>query len=403
MAGVFRSGLEAGAIIFKAIFDDSGLDEGIEDVAEKATGLTGVMGKLKIAMGTAFTAKAVIDVGSALLETSASLQALDAQFDQVFKNEENAKALEMLNAQSEELGIHADRIKSSYSQLGAQMKGAGMESAQALEATEKATRLAADAAAFYDITLEEATARVSSFMKGNFEAGDSLGVYTNAAQMGVKANEVFGKSWQDLTEAEKQWLLLDTVEKTYELNGAAGQATREQDSWANVTANLSAEWQRFLSIVGEPVLTVVTEMVKLLADALGVLVEDVKSFMGWFNDAAEKVGGFISGIREKIKGFGGIKASVTTNANVPKLATGAVIPPNSEFLAILGDQKHGTNIEAPLSTIEKAVENVLARRGGTGGGVTVLEIDGRELARVMAPYNSGESMRTGVRLMEGRT
>ena len=46
---------------------------------------------------------------------------------------------------------------------------------------------------------------------------------------------------------------------------------------------------------------------------------------------------------------------------IPALATGAVIPPNREFLAVLGDQKHGTNIEAPLSTIEQAVENVMKR------------------------------------------
>lgn len=49
--------------------------------------------------------------------------------------------------------------------------------------------------------------------------------------------------------------------------------------------------------------------------------------------------------------------------SLPRLARGAVIPANHEFLAVLGDQKSGTNIEAPLSTIEEAVENVLSRRG----------------------------------------
>jgi|GEM_PF-3682715 len=44
---------------------------------------------------------------------------------------------------------------------------------------------------------------------------------------------------------------------------------------------------------------------------------------------------------------------------IPQLAQGAVIEPNSPFLAILGDQRRGTNIEAPLSTIEAAVESVI--------------------------------------------
>lgn len=68
---------------------------------------------------------------------------------------------------------------------------------------------------------------------------------------------------------------------------------------------------------------------------------------------------------------------------IPALAAGAVIPPNREFLAVLGDQRRGTNIEAPLSTIEQAVENVFARMGGNGGGdihITV-ELDGRVVAR----------------------
>lgn len=45
--------------------------------------------------------------------------------------------------------------------------------------------------------------------------------------------------------------------------------------------------------------------------------------------------------------------------SIPRLAKGAVIPPNNEFMAILGDQKRGTNIEAPLETIQDAVALVL--------------------------------------------
>ena len=44
---------------------------------------------------------------------------------------------------------------------------------------------------------------------------------------------------------------------------------------------------------------------------------------------------------------------------VNTIAQGAVIPPNREFMAVLGDQKHGTNIEAPLETIQEAVALVM--------------------------------------------
>lgn len=49
-------------------------------------------------------------------------------------------------------------------------------------------------------------------------------------------------------------------------------------------------------------------------------------------------------------------------ASVPYLASGAVIPPNAPFMAVLGDQRHGTNIEAPLSTIQEAVRNELGNQ-----------------------------------------
>ncbi len=68
---------------------------------------------------------------------------------------------------------------------------------------------------------------------------------------------------------------------------------------------------------------------------------------------------------------------------LPKLANGAVIPPNQQFAAILGDQRSGVNIEAPLATIEKALQNVLDR-SGMGGDVHITVesvLDGKVIAR----------------------
>lgn len=59
-----------------------------------------------------------------------------------------------------------------------------------------------------------------------------------------------------------------------------------------------------------------------------------------------------------------------TLRRIPELAQGAVIPPNKEFMAVLGDQSHGTNIEAPLDTIKQAVAEVM----GTGGNAEVIAL-----------------------------
>ena len=63
---------------------------------------------------------------------------------------------------------------------------------------------------------------------------------------------------------------------------------------------------------------------------------------------------------------------------IPALARGAVLPANKPFLALVGDQSSGTNVEAPLSTIKQAVREVLEENGsGYGSDITIpVYIDG---------------------------
>lgn len=83
---------------------------------------------------------------------------------------------------------------------------------------------------------------------------------------------------------------------------------------------------------------------------------------------------------------------------IPKLASGAVIRGGNPFMAILGDQRAGqTNVEAPLSTIEKAVENAMSRRGYDGGNLTInLNWDGETFARVSLQDFLSEMKRQGL-------
>lgn len=94
------------------------------------------------------------------------------------------------------------------------------------------------------------------------------------------------------------------------------------------------------------------------------------------------------------------------NFEIPALAKGAVIPPNREFLAVLGDQRSGTNVEAPLATIEQAVANVMNRMnigGRTSNQPVILQIGEREFGRFVVDLGEEEYQRRGVRLVEART
>ena len=101
---------------------------------------------------------------------------------------------------------------------------------------------------------------------------------------------------------------------------------------------------------------------------IGVSVGNViaSAFRGVVNgvlNAIEKILNFplksINKLINIINKIPGINLGTLPTFNLPRLAKGAVIPPRQEFAAILGDQKHGTNIEAPLDTIKQANREVL--------------------------------------------
>lgn len=117
---------------------------------------------------------------------------------------------------------------------------------------------------------------------------------------------------------------------------------------------------------------------------------------------------FVGGIISTIAGWFGADWDLHWDAQaplipeipkyIPKLARGAVIPPNREFLAVLGDQKEGTNIEAPLQTIVDAFNVALDSRGSSGEPI-VIELNGRELGRAVLEEGDRERRRVGSRLV----
>ncbi len=117
-----------------------------------------------------------------------------------------------------------------------------------------------------------------------------------------------------------------------------------------------------------------------IKDIFSGIINSISSTLETFvNGASSMINGLI-GAFNKITGIVGIPSiPYIPKLNIPKLATGAVIPPNAPFMAMLGDQKHGTNIKAPLDTIKQAVREVVG--SGNSGGMYqfIAQIDGRTI------------------------
>lgn len=130
-----------------------------------------------------------------------------------------------------------------------------------------------------------------------------------------------------------------------------------------------------------------------LLSGLKAAWESVKTWVAnavsWFgnkfveaqNSIARSNSGRSGGFGTRSGGFGSpSRAPSISRISAPALARGAVIPPNKEFLAVLGDQKSGTNIETPLATMVEAFKQAMAELGG-GATTVVIQLDGKEIAR----------------------
>lgn len=127
-------------------------------------------------------------------------------------------------------------------------------------------------------------------------------------------------------------------------------------AWNAMAATVSAVWARITATVNSAV-SALRSTVQGLASALGSLLDGVLATIGRVGSAAS---GAIASAGQWISGRSANPGLYAAPLPLPALAAGAVIPPNRQFLALLGDQRHGTNVEAPLATIQQAVAEVMA-------------------------------------------
>lgn len=227
----------------------------------------------------------LVEVGKEALEAAAQMQASNAQFTTVFGDMET-QAREALNAIGQEMDIVPERLQGSFTQMASFAKTSGLDTAEALDLTSRATRAAADGAAFYDKSIESVTESLQSFLKGNFANDAALGISATETTRNAAANELYGKSFKDLSEAQKQLTLLQMVEDGNKLSGALGQAARESDGLENVMGNLKQAGTNALSAIGQPLLEMMipvfqtlATIVKGVAELFNSLPDPVKDFI----------------------------------------------------------------------------------------------------------------------------
>nr|DAY68063.1 MAG TPA: minor tail protein [Caudoviricetes sp.] len=246
--------------------ENSAANQAIDETTQKAHGSGQKIGNAFTSIGekslalsqkmTAISAGATGLLG-VMVKSAADVKAMNAQFEQTFAGVEG-KASAAMQRVADSSGIIETRLKGVGTKLYAFAKTTGMDTPQALSMMERSLQVAADSAAYYDRSLDETTESLQSFLKGNFENDAALGLSCTETTRNAAANKLYGKSYMELSEAQKQLTLLQMVEDANKLSGAMGQAARESDGWENIVGNLKEALKQLAASIGETILPTVT-------------------------------------------------------------------------------------------------------------------------------------------------
>lgn len=198
--------------------------------------------------------------------------------------------------------------------------------------------------------------------------------------------------WEDITQGWNDfWANIGTA-----LDSAAADIQQGwNDAWTAVSDFVSDIWDG----ITDTIETAINGIIGLVNGMISAIVGGVNGVIGVLNGfgfdvpewAQDKLG------VERV----GFNIDPITAPQIPYLAQGAVIPANHEFLAVLGDQTNGTNIEAPLATIQQALAEVMEAYTGQQDITIRFAGDLAQLARVLKPYIDKEENRRGAKLVTG--
>lgn len=198
--------------------------------------------------------------------------------------------------------------------------------------------------------------------------------------------------WEDVTTAWSNfWKGLSLL---LSMAGAALNAVWTA-AWSALADTVSSIWDGITSVVRGAV----NDIIRIINGMISAIVGGMNAVIGLLNGFSFDVPEFAQDALGTAKV--GFNIDPITAPQIPYLAQGAVIPANHEFLAVLGDQTNGTNIEAPLATIQQALAEVMEAYTGPQDITIRFAGDLAQLARVLKPYIDKEENRRGAKLVTG--
>lgn len=319
-----------GTIAVKNEEANQSIDETKEKAESAESGISGAFKKIGAAVVTYLAVDKIIEFGKSITEAAASVAAEQSAFEQIMGDYSNT-AQQKVNEIADATGMVDTRLTPYMTSMTAKFKGLGFDIDEATTLASDGLTVAADAAAFWDKSLDESMDGLNSFVNGNYEGGEAIGLFANDTQMAsyaVKQGIVSEtKEWANLDEARKQATRLQYAQDMMKASGATGQAAKEADQYANVQANLTEKWRQFKAQIGEPVLQ---NIVLPAMEKLSGLVDTASA-------AFEKASGFVSEHKNEISLLGGVLLSAAAGVGAFLLVInwGSIMTAATQAITIL--------------------------------------------------------------------
>lgn len=344
----------------------------LNDVAESGqdaeSKMTTAFKKIGGAIATYLTIDAVKNFGTAVVNAAAEVAAEEAAFTQIMGkySDEAAKKVEKI---ADATGMVDSRLTPYMTSMTAKFKGLGFDVDEATDLASVGLNIAADAAAFWDKSLEDSMGALNSFVNGNYEGGEAIGLFANETTLATWAGENLGYEWDKLTEKEKQFARLEFAKAMQEASGAAGQAAKESDAYANVQGNLSEKWRQFKSEVGEPLLqNVVIPVMKELGDFISntltpgfeKLKTTIQELGVFYNEHKTLIDGIIVVVGLLTAGIVAYNTTVTITKGITKLLALETGVLGTVMQVLTGKMTLATAAQKAMAVAQKALNLVMS-------------------------------------------
>ena len=338
-------------------------DKTLDDVSDSSNDASNSMSdsfkKIGAAVTAYFAVDKVVDFGKQVVEAAANVSAEASAFEQIMGGYSDT-AQKKMNEIADNTGMVASRLTPYMTSMTAKFKGLGFDIGEATDLASDGLNLAADAAAFWDMSLDNSMSHLNSFVNGSYEGGEAIGLFANDTQMASYAVSQGlvkqTKDWASLDEATKQATRLEYAQNMMKASGAVGQAAKESSQYANVQANLNEKWRQFKAQIGEPLLENVVNpaMQKLsgLVDKASTGFQDLQKWVSENKTLLSVLGGVIGAVAVGMTAYSIAQTAMTVAS---KLHTAATV---AEKLAVLG--LNGAMLTSPVTWIVAGIVALIA-------------------------------------------